>query len=415
MRSIGSESSLIFTKTPKSAEDVVKLIIDAGVSYRSVIAIKLGDWIRRNYHENWKIANGTVHGVAIHHGRLPRSLGQLFVRLFDEGELRILVCTSTLIEGVNTTAANVFIYDKKIARNDFDFFSFANIRGRVGRMMRHFVGTAFLYHEPPPAVDTSITVPILENPSGASDFLLMNVSRSELPRGGRERQERLPIETGLSANILREHGAIGLDLLVSLREQIGVLLDITPLKLLWSGFPSSEQRAAIAELVLYIANKKREQTGIHTPKQVAWAWHQLRVIKTLPAFLRWFSRTFNPSAESAGVDQAFQFLQACEFSFPRSLAAIEAIVNEISGETVSYSPFLTGLENWFREPWIKELDEAGIPVPLGEKLSLVLGRVDSRKTALLRLADIELDNSKFDEVDQFIIKHALVGIPSKLR
>jgi hypothetical protein len=41
---------------------------------------------------------------------------QVFVHLFNENEIKVLICTSTLIEGVNTSAANVFIYDKKINR-----------------------------------------------------------------------------------------------------------------------------------------------------------------------------------------------------------------------------------------------------------------------------------------------------------
>jgi replicative superfamily II helicase len=133
LHSVEGESSLVFTQTPRSTQNVVQLITESGISDPTSLAMKLGEWIKLNYHEEWDVAYGTSHGVAIHHGRLPRSLAQLFVRLFDERQITILVCTSTLIEGVNTAAANVLIYDKKINRTDFDFFSFANIRGRGGR------------------------------------------------------------------------------------------------------------------------------------------------------------------------------------------------------------------------------------------------------------------------------------------
>ena len=151
LRGVGNAASLVFTAAPATAQRLMEDILNDGISYETALGRDLGRWIAENYHPEWPVARGNEHGLAIHHGRLPRSLGQLFVRLFNEGEIKVLICTSTLIEGVNTSAANVFVYDKKINRTDFDFFSFANIRGRVGRMMRHFVGNAFLVTTHPSA------------------------------------------------------------------------------------------------------------------------------------------------------------------------------------------------------------------------------------------------------------------------
>ena len=206
--SVGDESSLVFTATPNTAQTLMDELVTSEVSYQSDLGPKVAAWIEKNYHRAWPVARGNERGIAIHHGRLPRSLGQLFVHLFNENEIKVLICTSTLIEGVNTSAANVFIYDKKINRSDFDFFSFANIRGRVGRMMRHFVGNAFLYHEPPHEVETRVQVPILNDPGASTDFLVMNVDRTELSSTGGERQETLPRTTGLSAEVLRNHGGL---------------------------------------------------------------------------------------------------------------------------------------------------------------------------------------------------------------
>src|SRR5580704_6412331 len=205
------------------------------LSYDTGLGRDLGRWIARNYHPEWSVARGNEHGLAIHHGRLPRSLGQLFVRLFNESEIKVLICTSTLIEGVNTSAANVFIYDKKINRTDFDFFSFANIRGRVGRMMRHFVGNAFLYHEPPREIETNVKVPILSDPGAATDYLVMNVRRAELSPSGQERQQRLPLETGLGPELLRDHGALGVGLLIRMNERVREMLRSEPATLIWKG------------------------------------------------------------------------------------------------------------------------------------------------------------------------------------
>ena len=71
------------------------------------------------------------------------------IRAFEEGKLKALLCTSTLIEGVNTSAKNVVVYDSKLNRKSLDFFTFNNIRGRSGRMFRHFVGNIFVFDAPP--------------------------------------------------------------------------------------------------------------------------------------------------------------------------------------------------------------------------------------------------------------------------
>lgn len=319
LRSVGDESSIVFTATPGSAQTIMDDLLREGVGFGSALGADLAQWIAENYHQDWPVGRGTEQGIAVHHGRLPRSLGQLFIQLFDQQIIKILICTSTLIEGVNTSAANIFIYDKKINRTDFDFFSFANIRGRVGRMMRHFVGKAFLYHEPPHEVETNVVVPILNDPGASTDYIIMNVDSNSLSIDGRQRQAQLPGATGLSSSILKEHGAIGIDHLIAAYSRVQELLQKDETLFLWSGFPNQEQRIALAEVAMLIAHARRDQTGLHTPRQVAWGWAQLNKISTLPKFLRWFAATFFSENRAKGVDEAFRFLQACEFGFPPRL------------------------------------------------------------------------------------------------
>lgn len=409
LKGVGLESSLVFTATPGTAQELLEKLVEAGVGYPAALPSKLSEWISTNYHADWSVAQACKSGMAVHHGRISRSLGQLFVQLFDQGEIRVLICTSTLIEGVNTAAANVFVYDKKINRTDFDFFSFANIRGRVGRMMRHFVGNAFLYHEPPEEVDTDVIVPVLSSPDSSTDYVVMNVDAEQLGDIGRARQEALLVRTGLPEALLREHGGLGTDLLVRLTHEASEALSKDPSSLMWTGFPDKEQRIAIAELVVIAAQGRRDQTGIHTARQIGWAWSQLAQIQSLPGFLRWFARTFGREGVKSGVDAAFQFLQACEFSFPRTLSAVEAILLHLRpGAAVSYSAYIASMEGWFRPAWIKQLDEAGIPIPLAERLRRHLVAPTSRADALAQIRNLTLDKmDDMDDVDRFILRLAL--------
>jgi replicative superfamily II helicase len=143
----GSESTLIYCASPKSANTLAGEI--ANLSSAGEKASKFSEWIASSVHPEWDVAKSLSSGVGIHHGRIPRSISGYQVKLFDEGELPVLICTSTLIEGVNTAAKNIIIYDKSIdGTKGLNKFEIENIKGRAGRLRRHFVGNVFVLREP---------------------------------------------------------------------------------------------------------------------------------------------------------------------------------------------------------------------------------------------------------------------------
>jgi replicative superfamily II helicase len=79
--------------------------------------IEAAEWTSLNYHSEWLVSKALKHGIGIHHGKLPRALGRFMIRAFEDRKLSILLCTSTLIEGVNTAARNVIVFDSKIGGN----------------------------------------------------------------------------------------------------------------------------------------------------------------------------------------------------------------------------------------------------------------------------------------------------------
>ncbi|HIE5956879.1 TPA: DEAD/DEAH box helicase [Pseudomonas aeruginosa] len=421
LRGIRTGSSLIFTASPGSAQNLLRITMLKEFGHASKIGSSLGDWIARNYHSEWSLANGVRRGLATHHGRLPRSLGQLFINLFDKGVINTLFCTSTLIEGVNTSAANVFIYDKKINRTNFDFFSFANIRGRVGRMMQHFVGNAYLYHEPPEEIETNVIVPVLADPGNSTDYILMNVDYESLSADGKQRQDELLEQTGLTEPVLKEHGGLGINMLILLREKIIEVMARSPNGLIWSGMPSNAQRRTLAELVVFVAKSKNERFGLFTYKQVSWAWSQLSYYQKTADFLSWFTIKFSAEEIEESIDRAFQFLQACEFKFPQKVMAIESIVKSLYPKSkIDYSFYAAALESWFRPSWMKQLDEIGVPLPLSERLSIYLRNPDSSEEAIQQISKLNTrEISEIDVIDRYLIRNILidtkgVGVQLKL-
>ncbi|MGQ0445650.1 MAG: DEAD/DEAH box helicase [Beijerinckiaceae bacterium] len=138
--------ALVFISSPDRANSLAAQLA-VGEPFSRVT--DFSEWLDENFGQNWELSKVVASGIAIHHGRIPRSLASRFVRLFNTGEVPILICTSTLIEGVNTAAKSVLVYDKQIDRKDYDFFTFSNIKGRAGRLGQHHVGSVYLFHAPP--------------------------------------------------------------------------------------------------------------------------------------------------------------------------------------------------------------------------------------------------------------------------
>jgi hypothetical protein len=86
-------------------------------------------------------------GIAFHHSAMPRYVQVEIVEAFNKEILNTLACTTTLTEGVNTTAKNVVIYSDKKGSSDLSGFDYKNVKGRAGRFMSHFVGRIFSFHK----------------------------------------------------------------------------------------------------------------------------------------------------------------------------------------------------------------------------------------------------------------------------
>ncbi len=411
LKGVGNEASLVFTAHPPSAIKVTAEILNAELDYTSPESTELGAWIEKNYHKDWKVAKAAARGIATHHGRIPRSLAQFFVRQFDSGSLKVLICTSTLIEGVNTAAANVFIYDKQINRSDFDFFSFANIRGRVGRMMRHFVGNAFLYHQPPSEVATEVNVPVLADPSTSSDYILLNVDHQDLRGRALDRADELVETFRLPRALLARFGSLGMERIMIARDKIDATAKKNPELLVWSGFPDKMQRIFLCEIILTcFANPRRQQLGGRTAPQLAWCLSMLSRSKSLSSFLKWFAQNIGHEPENDGIDRAFQFLNGCEYLIPTVMALTEGIAKHcLPNEQINYLAYVAATENLFRPAWMRALDEMGIPFPLAERLQKIIPEQSSidRAMALLRSAFINNKIPRLDSMDIAIIRSAL--------
>lgn len=113
------------------------------------------DWAREEIHEDWCVIKAMDRGYLIHNGQIPIGTRLFQLDFYESSDTyNRLLCTSTLLEGVNTTAKNIIITkpsrmsDKNDNNTDFSAFDFYNLVGRTGRLNKHFIGTAYYLKAP---------------------------------------------------------------------------------------------------------------------------------------------------------------------------------------------------------------------------------------------------------------------------
>lgn len=100
--------------------------------------------IEREIHPDYYLIDALRRGVAFHHGRMPVAIREHIESVFKSRSSGIdfLFCTSTLLEGVNLPAKNIFILTDKHGggRKVFKKLDFENLAGRAGRLTEDYQG-----------------------------------------------------------------------------------------------------------------------------------------------------------------------------------------------------------------------------------------------------------------------------------
>lgn len=163
--------TLIYAGSISNINKVSDLLLANTSEKHSDLLKSFSDWLGKNYDYSWYLTLLIKRGVGIHNGQLHRSLSQIQVKLFEEenGGIDKLISTSSIIEGVNTSAENVIVWATTGRGLRFNNFSYKNLMGRAGRMFRHFIGNIYVLAKPPVDTDTQLKIPFPEEILGTID------------------------------------------------------------------------------------------------------------------------------------------------------------------------------------------------------------------------------------------------------
>lgn len=101
----------------------------------------LSDFARETIHPKFQLVELVRRGVAFHYGNMPTLLRSEIERLFKVGKIRFLVCTSTLVEGVNLACRTIVVRGPKKGKyTHMGPHDFWNLAGRAGRWGQDFSG-----------------------------------------------------------------------------------------------------------------------------------------------------------------------------------------------------------------------------------------------------------------------------------
>ncbi len=167
--------SLIYAGTFSNIDKITNILKENIPDKSSSILNNFSDWLKSNYLDTYILSDLVKKGIGIHNGKLHRSLSQIQVRLFEDDKgLDEIVSTSSIIEGVNTSAENVIIWANKNGRSNLNNFTFKNIIGRGGRMFRHFIGKIYLLDTPPATETAQLDLEF-------TDDLINSLNKEEFP------------------------------------------------------------------------------------------------------------------------------------------------------------------------------------------------------------------------------------------
>jgi hypothetical protein len=106
--------------------------------------VALSNDIKGEIHGDYYLADVISKGVAYHIGYLPSAIRMRIEELFRKGSIKTIFSTSTLVEGVNLPADNLFITSYKNGLTKMTPVDFKNLIGRVGRIEYNLYGNVFL-------------------------------------------------------------------------------------------------------------------------------------------------------------------------------------------------------------------------------------------------------------------------------
>lgn len=403
------QPTLVYCKSPASANRLATQLMEYDLYGEFKQNSKLVAWIRENYHPEWILAKAIEHGIGIHHGKNPRALSQQCVKLFNEGLLKCLICTSTLIEGVNTKAKNVVIYDNKISTNKIDFFTFNNICGRSGRMFSHYIGHVYLFKEPPQPELPMVDFPIFTQTEDVPDEMLINIEEEDLTYESKKKINVYKDQELLTLKTLRDNSYISLNKQLDLAHFISKHIGKIHRIMHWKKIPDANQLKMVCTLIWnFFESGNKMVYGVKSGKQLAFRINSYRKAGSIKQFIKMNHQEGKDINDTIELSLDIQ-RHWINFKFPRYLRSLNQIANDVFGKhgyaLCDYSYYASLVESYFYPSYVVPFDEYGLPVQVTNELRKRIRFSDNLDEAMQQLKKANVNTMGLKEIEIYFVKN----------
>lgn len=380
-----NEPTLIYCASPQTATRLAEEFLPYLKSHSSGIETEKNDdmigWIEENIHPSWVLGKSLKKLTAFHHGALPRHLGSSIVDAFNKGSIKFLFCTSTLIEGVNTTAKNIVLFDRKKGIKPIDFFDYQNIAGRSGRMKRHFIGKVFKFFEEPEQREFKLDIPILTQENAPIEVLIQ-LDSSELKASVASRMAEFFKLSPEEQQLFRNNVGLPLDGQIKAIKTIESQLKRYSGLLSWNTYPSYQELLPVVELAWNFLLKPGESRGgVLSAAQLAATTIKYCRLKTIRGLIEsdldsdfWKNR--EPDTNKRISKVVFQNLNIYrhwfQYKLPKFLRTISLLQRHVfTKKGIQYGDYgflASQIESGFLPASLSVLLEYDIPLSAAQKL-----------------------------------------------
>ncbi|KRW63065.1 hypothetical protein AO724_12625 [Aeromonas allosaccharophila] len=254
-------ATIIYCKSPTVAGLVARELVRLG--HGTPTASPHIDWISEEFDADWDYTVALKNGIGLHFGALPRALQQYTVDQFNAGKLRFLLCTSTIIEGVNTVAKNVVIYDNRDGIRSIDKFTHGNIKGRAGRMGVHFVGRIFCLEEiPEDNLNQEVEIPLGIQDIDTPLNLLASVQPDHLSEFSQDRFNEVFASDRISIDLVKKHSYFRVEQFEELQRMVEMMDDIEFSSLVFHWTPAPNFLKTFAKIIARLVPHTFSRNGV---------------------------------------------------------------------------------------------------------------------------------------------------------
>ena len=133
-----ANKNIVYLNRPKHIEDFsieyANRLSDIEIPFTEIIST-IADFL----HPDYNLIKCVKKGIVYHHGGMPEIIRLYVENIFSEyNDLKFVITSSTLLEGVNIPAEKIFLLSTKKGRGNLSVSQFKNLIGRINRFSEIF-------------------------------------------------------------------------------------------------------------------------------------------------------------------------------------------------------------------------------------------------------------------------------------